>query len=293
MTGRFRPRSTLMPSPPCGRSFSPARSAWSPGRRWCASAAATTGCAHAIGAGARIVLWFEHDLYDQLQLVQLLAVLAEAEVPPERIRLAQADRYLTEMTTEGLARLAAPLVTAEQMELARDAWAAFRAPTPEPLAQLLNVDTRALPWLHLAVARLLEELPAPGTGLSRTERRIIERVGEAPWAAGRLFGAVSGDEPARFLGDAPFFARLDALAAAPAPLLEGLPGTFPYTGSERERRAYVTAPLQLTPLGKEVLAGWVDRASVQPIDRWLGGTHLHADQLWRWTAASRTLSSGW
>ena len=247
---------------------------------------------HAIGAGARITLWFEHDLYDQLQLIQLLAILAEADVPPERVRLAQADRYLTEMSAEALARLAAPLVTAEQMELARDAWAAFRAPTPEPLAQLLRIDTRALPWLQMAVARLLEELPAPGTGLSRTERRIIERVGEAPWAPGRLFGAVSNDEPARFLGDAPFFARLDALAAAPAPLVEGLPGTFPYTGNERERRAYATAPLSLTALGKEVLAGWVDRAAVQPIDRWLGGTHLHAEQLWRWTAGSGTLSGG-
>ena len=197
------------------------------------------------------MLWFEHDLYDQLQLVQLLAILAEAEVPAERIRLAQADRYLTEMTTEGLARLASPLVTAEQMELGRDAWAAFRASTPEPLAQLLRIDTRALPWLHMAVARLLEELPAPGTGLSRTERRILERVGEAPWAAGRLFGAVSNDEPARFLGDAPFFARLDALAAAPAPLVEGLPGTFPYAGSERERRAYATAPLSLPPWARK------------------------------------------
>jgi hypothetical protein len=33
------------------------------------------------------VLWFEADLYDQLQLVQILAKLRELDVPPDRITL--------------------------------------------------------------------------------------------------------------------------------------------------------------------------------------------------------------
>ena len=34
-----------------------------------------------------VVLWFEHDLYDQLQIAQILARLAELRVPAERITL--------------------------------------------------------------------------------------------------------------------------------------------------------------------------------------------------------------
>jgi hypothetical protein len=33
------------------------------------------------------VLWFEADLYDQLQVIQILAMLSELEVTPDRITL--------------------------------------------------------------------------------------------------------------------------------------------------------------------------------------------------------------
>src|SRR5918992_5801423 len=42
---------------------------------------------HALATADRLVLWFEHDLYDQLQLVQ---VLASSDRPAE---LAQAETY--------------------------------------------------------------------------------------------------------------------------------------------------------------------------------------------------------
>ncbi|HEX6012410.1 MAG TPA: DUF1835 domain-containing protein [Geminicoccaceae bacterium] len=247
----------------------------------------------AIAEGASFVLWFEHDLYDQLQLVQVLSVLVEAGVPRARVALVQADDHLGRMPPDALARLAREELTDGQLEAALDAWAAFRAPTPEPLALLLQVEPVGLRWLVPAVARLLEELPAPGTGLSRTERRIAELLAEQPRATGKLFEAASAAEPARFLGDWPFFLRLDALAAGPRPLVDGLPpGGFPYTGPEADRRAYLGATAKLTPAGGDVLAGRLDRATALPIDRWLGGTHLRPDHLWRWDATARALSLG-
>jgi hypothetical protein len=246
-----------------------------------------------IADGASFVLWFEHDLYDQLQLVQVLSILVEAGVPKARMALAQADDYLGRMSPDALARLAREELTDGQREAALDVWAAFRAPTPEPLALLLQIEPVGLRWLVPAVARLLEELPAPGTGLSRTEHRIVELLAEQPRTPGELFESASAAEPARFLGDWPFFLRLDALAAGPRPLVDGLPpGGFPYTGGEAGRRAYLDAPAKLTPAGRDVLAGGLDRAVALPIDRWLGGTHLQPDRLWRWDTAARALSLG-
>jgi len=247
----------------------------------------------AIADGASFVLWFEHDLYDQLQLVQVLSILIEAGVPKARVSLVQADDHLGRMPPDAFVRLAREELTDGQREAALDAWAAFRAPTPEPLALLLGIDPGGLRWLVPAVARLLEELPAPGTGLSRTERRIVELLAERPRAPGELFEAASATEQARFLGDWLFFLRLDALAAGPRPLVEGLPpGGFPYTGAEAEWRAYLEACARLTPAGPVVLPGRLDRAAILPLDRWLSGTHLRPDHLWRWDLSARGLSLG-
>src|SRR5215208_227867 len=66
------------------------------------------------------VLWFEADLYDQLQLVQILARLHALDVPPERITLICIGEHvgfahfggLGELTAEQLARLPAVASTA-------------------------------------------------------------------------------------------------------------------------------------------------------------------------------------
>jgi hypothetical protein len=118
--------------------------------------------AQALESGTPLLLWFEHDLFDQLQLVQLLDRLAGADRPDGQVRLAQAGRYLSELDPAALARLQteAPPVSPGQLDLARRAWAAFRGPTPEGLALLLETDTTGLPWLGPALERLLEELPS-------------------------------------------------------------------------------------------------------------------------------------
>src|SRR5690348_14599868 len=124
--------------------------------------------------GEPIVLWFEHDLYDQLQLLQVLdavdgAAAVEAILP---------DRFLGAMPDAELAALwgeRAP-VRREQVALARLAWEAVRAPDPTAIGALLDTHTAALPHLTPALRRLLEELPAVGDGLSRTERQALEAI---------------------------------------------------------------------------------------------------------------------
>lgn len=246
-----------------------------------------------------VTLWFEHDLYDQLQLIQLLNYFCEQ---PERmgLRLVQASDYLGAMEAPEVARLATaagPLTTLH-METGRTAWRAFTAPDPEGLAALAGQDLPALPHLAAALARLLAELPAPGSGLSLTETRILRRLADGPAKVAALYAEVSDEDAARFLADLPLFLRLDALAFAPEPLIEGLTSRSgarlsfkPGDGSDEENTYadYVRAVVSLTPAGRKALAGGFDHARENRIDRWVGGTHLTADTLWRFDPAAGRL----
>src|SRR5712691_9851803 len=112
------------------------------------------------------VLWFEHDLYDQLQLVQLLDWFSQQDLGGARLSLIQIDDYpeairltafaeasalkkpdgtyrgafhgLGELNGEELARLLPSRVpiTTEHLELGRATWQAVRAPEPSSLVDM-------------------------------------------------------------------------------------------------------------------------------------------------------------
>jgi DNA-binding transcriptional MerR regulator len=232
---------------------------------------------HALEARTQVVLWFEHDLYDQLQLLQ---VLADAQGDVELI---QAPDHLGPLGAEELEALwpARKPVTAEMLALAREAWGAFRAPEPTAVARLLTRDTTVLPFLGPAFVRLLEELPDAESGLSRTERQLLEPLLDGPRTPPGLFVASQAREEAPFAGDTWVWLRLAELQ----PLVEELPPPPPLG----DAHAFLATPVALTDLGREVLAGETDRLSVAPVDRWLGGTHLSGDPDWRWDGAAGAL----
>lgn len=248
-----------------------------------------------LAGGENLVLWFGNNLYDQLQLVQLLALVEAEGVPAARVRLAQADADLAELVPDALAALGAGAVPVSlaQLELARNTWAAFRAATPERLAALHEADASALPWLAAALERLLEELPTDYPGLSRTERYILEELEPGPLAVGELYARCRARERVPFMADWPFFALLDELAAEPSPLVAGLPvGGFPFEGGEATRSGYLGREVRVTHEGRLVREGRLDRTIVKPLDRWLGGTHLTNENVWRWAPSTATLERG-
>jgi hypothetical protein len=234
----------------------------------------------ALAAGRHVALWFEHDLFDQLQLLQALALAADS---PGELELIQADDFLGPLAPDGLEALwpSRRPVTADMLELARDAWDAFSAPDPTALPPLLARDTAALPFLAAAVRRSLEELPDATSGLSRMERQLLEPLRAGPSRAVELFVANQAQEEAAFAGDAWVWKRLAELV----PLVEPLPAPPPLG----DPRAFAAARVVLTPLGEDVLARNVDRVEATGLDRWLGGTHLGVGTDWRWDAESRAL----
>ena len=250
-----------------------------------------------------VVLWFESDLYDQLQLCQVLAWYSDQGSRPQKMSMIGVDkdadgnfRGLSQHKPEGIKALyesRAPIGDAV-IALAARAWDAFRAPEPVALNTLRGKGTPGLPVLAPALERLLEELPSKANGLSRTEHAALAAVAEGARAPAEIFVAVHTREERPFMGDWPFWRVLGRLASGTKPMLELASGARPRFPPEVPAAASFGAQrFRLTPSGREVLAEKLDAVQLNGIDRWLGGTHLEKGaKLWRWDRTAGKLIEG-
>lgn len=153
------------------------------------------------------VLWFEHDLYDQLQLLQLLTWFQNR---PANLTLVQSSDYLGVIPAHQLAALF-PMrqpVSRRQLDLAAAAWQAFCSPDPRALESFLEKDA-ALPYLAAAIERLCEEFPWVDDGLTRTERTIARLRATGITQPAQLFHEFSKAENPLWMGDTSFFRILN------------------------------------------------------------------------------------
>ena len=227
-----------------------------------------------------VVLWFEHDLYDQLQLIQILDWLAQKSQGATTLSLIQADRYLGPLTPEQLAPMypGRHRITAAEFKLAQRAWNEFRSSAPTGLVQLMEEDTSALPFLRAAMVRHLEQFPSAANGLSRCERQILEIVDGGVSRVSEIFRFNQAKEESIFMGDLPFFACVQGLVEISVPLLEII----------RDGKPFGKTEVRITPRGKKVLHNEEDHIRLNGIDRWLGGVRLQGTKAWRWGPSGLT-----
>lgn len=237
--------------------------------------------------GDEVVLWFEHDLYDQLQLLDVLERVARH--PGARVSLVQTDDYLGTIDAARVPRERAARrpVSPAMLALARRAWAAFGGDDPRAIERLLKDREAAwaqLPHLAPALRRHLEELPSTRDGLSRSERQALEAVAAGHVVIGDAYVAAHhAREASIFLGDVVFASYLATLGAPSRPLVTLADGTPIAAPARADERTFWKATLRLTPLGESVLRGDADRVRTLGIDRWLGGVHLAGHEArWRW-----------
>jgi DNA-binding transcriptional MerR regulator len=190
-----------------------------------------------------IALWFEHDLYDQLQLIQILARLDARAVAGAEI--VQADVHLGALDEAALVELwqSREPLSPEAAALGRDAW---RAVCTDEVEAILARDTSALPHLAPALRRLLEER-AP---LSRTKRQLLTALRDGPRRPLQLFLANQEAEEAIFLGDTWCFLRLWELVQDG--LVEPVGGALPLPPPRGDHEAFTAVSLELTPAGREL-----------------------------------------
>jgi RNA polymerase sigma factor (sigma-70 family) len=241
-----------------------------------------------------VVLWFEHDLFDQLILLRHLDWFARRDMGRTTLSLICIGEFpgiegfagLGQLSPDQLASLLGTRqrVTVRQTELGRAAWRAFTSSDPTAIERLRERDTSALPFLPGALVRFLEEYPSVGSGLSRTERQILDSLVRGVTTPVDLFRDTQRHEERVFMGDATFWTRLESLARGPRPLVR-------LHGRPTHQRLPAGA-VELTDDGRRVAAGEADAIALNGIDRWLGGVHLMGrDVPWRWDPRKRKLVS--
>lgn len=213
---------------------------------------------------ADVALWFEHDLYDQLQLIQVLAMAAPMVRDGAPVALIQADDYIGRMTPPGVRAIAARAsrITPAALAVAEEAWAALTAESLDALERFAHAnvadDADPLPYLRPALQRLLQEVPNPVTGLSRTELQTLRAIAAGARTVQQAYVAAHHDaESPVWMGDAAFVAVLNALSAGARPLVT-CDGDV----------------VGITDDGRAVIEGKLNRVALCGVDRWIGGVHL-------------------
>jgi hypothetical protein len=255
---------------------------------------------HDSAAYERVVLWFEHDVTDQLSLIHLLRHYAIHRRPP-RLELVNigdfpgARRFigLGELPPEALRMLwttRKPVSTA-QLRLGLEAWRALTNPDPRPLAAITRSNTPALPLLAPALHRHLRELPSSANGLSLTEELALTLMAKPlpRWGGtvnlARIYSTMHWDiDPLPGQGDLHVRNRVLNMEGASARVFERRSSTEPDATS----RPPWSDILSITELGRAVLKGDVDFMALNPPTRWVGGVQIGAGMPdWRWNEKVR------
>jgi hypothetical protein len=244
-----------------------------------------------------VVLWFEPDLFGQVQLIYLLDRLAQNELGQTRLSLIcinefpgiEGFRGFGELNEEQLSALFPQRqeVTQPQLYLGSKAWQAYSSGQADGLIALRNSDTSALPYLKPALTKHLQRFPSTGHGLGRVERVGLDLVAKGFCNFRSLFPAFARREPGYGFGDAQFYLELKRLAAAAIPALTL---TVPDRRAATDQAQMLLSSFEITEYGKAVLVGEEDFVRSNGIDHWLGGVHLvGSEAAWRWDEGAQEL----
>jgi len=244
-----------------------------------------------------VVLWFEHDLFCQINLLYLLDWFSGKRIGKTTLSLICIDSFpgmigfrgLGELSPQQLASLIDRRQTIEPnlLRLAQRGWSAYCAPSPEEINQFVREDLSLLPFMKNALQAHLERFPSVRNGLGIIENNALEIIAGGVNEFGPLFCIFSELEPVYGLGDLQFFDALKKMISLKSPLIEILEPTNFHELSFRE---FMNSSFVLTPAGEEVLQARQDFIEIHGIDEWLGGVHLQGKHnLWRWDERRKEL----
>lgn len=248
-----------------------------------------------------VILWFEHDLFCQANLIYLLDWFSKQSLGNTKLSLICIDRFpgiedfrgLGQLTGEQLASLFETRheVSESELRIASRSWAAYCFTSPQEIARLLDEDTSAMPFLANALRLHLTRFPSVKNGLGRIEQIALELISEGTIGFGRLFVGFEKSHSVYGMGDVQFWNELKRLGRAREPLITMIGPDDSVRGFNSIR--YHASSFQITDSGRSVLAGQLDFVELNGIDLWLGGVHLIGNQaLWKWDSVREQLVRG-
>ncbi len=246
-----------------------------------------------------IVLWFEHDLFDQLMLSYLLHWFSKRTLGHTKLNLLCIGDYpgidlfrgLGQLTTKQLEKLSGTWqsIGQEELETGSRIWEAYASPDIERHVEILHEDTSALPFAHAALELHVSRLPSAKNGLGIVEQTTLELIRNGVNTPRELFKEIGKRLSVLGMGDLEFWYRLRSMSERPNALLE-LRG--PYTFPDYQKKAtpsFENCEVSLTEVGMEVAVGLKDWVEVKGMNEWYGGLRLHGDLSWRWDTEKKHL----
>ncbi|WP_171016981.1 DUF1835 domain-containing protein [Pseudalkalibacillus caeni] len=237
----------------------------------------------AIEPEEEIVLWFEHDRYDQLMLLYLLNRLGTLHktnvsmVLPEKYVTSERFFSLSQLTEQELENLfqERKKVSIEQFQQAEEGWEAFSSSNPKDLLNFIHHKAIKLPFLKQAILSHFDYFPSERNGLTSIEEETLKILADGKTKFLKLFESIASKRRSDGLSDLHFSAILKQLSKTKSPLIK-VHGILP-DFSLPEMNPF----LELTEEGEEVLRAEKDRFDCLPFNWWLGGVHLQ-DGTYRW-----------
>ena len=240
----------------------------------------------------RVVLWFEHDPYDQLCKSYVLAHLAELNLSNTIVECIQIDSFPGVKKFIGIGQLSQTMesmlvlwpqrtaITAKDIAYGARCWQALINNNPTELWQLTQEGTPQ-PLMRNAFQRFIKELPWEENGLSFTEQLALNIISEeGPLRPGAIFNLLMTEcEPLPFLGDIMLVSALRLLWQAQNPAISVV-NTYP-----EEPHPMRQTRLAITDTGLALLNGECNWLAINPdADRWIGGVHAqYGQQNWYWS----------
>jgi len=220
-----------------------------------------------------VILWFEQDLYDQLQLLEVLNWFASYLDKNVELSLILTKSHFAEYSFSEiqLATQNKQSITPKHFSIAQKAWSALSDDEPLKWFNLLKEKNSTLPFLKQTVQRLLEEYPNTFNGLSRTAHQALLTISKnKKQNKQKIFIESQKQEEHPFIADIIFWRILDDFLEHKL----------------IEKKA--NGEIDITSLGKEVLLGKLNWITIKKIDYWIGGVHLSQDNLWCWNIQEKT-----
>jgi hypothetical protein len=236
-----------------------------------------------LGQYDHVVLWFEHDSYDQLILAFLMDAIAtlQPETNIDVISVNHAPEFeainrftgLGQLSTDGLIwcwnNHRMPLET-DMLTFGSKVWKALRKDTPNDLKMLAETGNAPLPDMPNALKRHLAELPDPQTGLGLTQKLTLQIIKDhGPLPVGKVFGHLMRSyDPLPYLGDLMFWSEIQWMMDCQDPL---------FTLSESDQETdWPKRTITLTTTGQQTLTGTRNFLDNFTGVRWVGGIEVNA-----------------
>lgn len=236
-----------------------------------------------------LCLWFEHDAHDQLILAMLLHLIA-GDNCTANIEIVSPDRFPGLDRFLGLGQLTKhpemirmlweqrSQVTTQQIAMGQEVWPALCAANPGKLWKIAQSTDCPLPHMPRALHWHLKNLPDVNNGLSTVEQQILQIFArDGAMNVAKLFMLHSYEvDPLPTLGDLSYHSLIGDLINVECPAVR-------YQSYDPGAPILQRGDIELTDVGRALLANEINWLEINDINRWVGGIEIKSGHVnWCW-----------